>query len=78
MSKSKLKHSLASPVSVQHEDWRSRTVLTLDEVREILRISRPNAYKMAATGKLPSFKIGTAIRIRVRDVAAIIDGKAAA
>ncbi len=59
-------------------DWRSREVLTLDQAREILHLSRPGAYKMVATGKLPSFKIGAAIRIRSRDLIRIIDGKVAA
>ena len=75
MSKAKTKRSLASPVGVQHDDWRKRLVLTIDEVREILRVSQPHAYRIVAKSHLPSFKVGGAIRIRVSDVVRLIDGQ---
>lgn len=40
-----------------------KLLLRIDEITEILGISRSQAYKMVAAGEIPSLKIGKAIRI---------------
>jgi excisionase family DNA binding protein len=36
--------------------------LTADELAEILAVSKITIYKMAKAGRVPSFRIGTAVR----------------
>jgi len=39
------------------------TLLTMDEVKKILRIGTNKAYEMVAQKKIPSIKIGNKIRV---------------
>lgn len=55
-------------------DWRKRPAQTVPAVCAILNISRAHAYAAIASGKIPSFKVGDAIRVRTRDIVRIIDG----
>ena len=39
------------------------TLLTMDEVKKILRIGTNKAYEMVAQKKIPSIKLGSKIRV---------------
>jgi excisionase family DNA binding protein len=39
-------------------------LLTVEEVARLLRISRGKAYSLAATGELPTVKMGRSVRVR--------------
>jgi excisionase family DNA binding protein len=43
--------------------------LNVQQVAELLGISKKKVYQMAATGKLPSFRIGKAVRFDAQDLA---------
>lgn len=42
----------------------SNDILTIREVAEYLKINEKTAYRLAAEGKLPGFKVGGAWRFR--------------
>lgn len=48
-------------------------LLTVDEAATFLRISRAKAYQMAATGELPTVRMGRSVRIRRDKLAAFLD-----
>jgi excisionase family DNA binding protein len=41
---------------------RSRGALTAKELAEMLNVSKGTIFKLAAAGRIPSFRIGTAVR----------------
>jgi len=43
-------------------------ILTLKEVAEYLKLAEKTAYKLAAAGKLPGFKVGGSWRFQKEDV----------
>ena len=43
-------------------------ILTLKEVAEYLKLAEKTAYRLAAEGKLPGFKVGGSWRFRKVDV----------
>jgi excisionase family DNA binding protein len=43
-------------------------ILTLREVAAYLKLAEKTAYKLAADGKLPGFKVGGSWRFKARDV----------
>jgi excisionase family DNA binding protein len=43
---------------------REYEVLTVKEVSEMLRVTKPTLYKLVKTGKIPSFRIGSDWRFR--------------
>jgi excisionase family DNA binding protein len=45
-----------------------------NEVAQFLAVSRITVYKMAKAGRLPSFRVGTAVRFDPRAVAAWLRG----
>ena len=49
------------------------TILTLKEVAEYLKLAEKTAYRLAADGKLPGFKVGGSWRFKQQDVAAWIE-----
>ena len=43
-------------------------ILTLKEVAEYLKLTEKTAYRLAAEGKLPGFKVGGSWRFRQSDI----------
>tara|TARA_R110002072_G_scaffold301491_5_gene481366 strand:- start:2420 stop:2596 length:177 start_codon:yes stop_codon:yes gene_type:complete len=43
-------------------------ILTLKEVAAYLKLAEKTAYKLAAAGKLPGFKVGGSWRFRREDI----------
>lgn len=43
-------------------------ILTLKEVAEYLKLAEKTAYKLAAEGKLPGFKVGGSWRFKTEDI----------
>lgn len=52
-------------------------VMTLPEVAKYLRLAEKTAYRLAAEGKLPGFKVGGSWRFLSADIEARIDRKKA-
>lgn len=50
-------------------------LLTVDETATALRVSTQFVYRHAHDGDLPSVRVGTSVRIKVKTVRAIIDGE---
>jgi len=48
-------------------------ILTLREVAAYLKLAEKTAYKLAAEGKLPGFKVGGSWRFRREDIECWID-----
>jgi len=48
-------------------------ILTLKEVAVYLKLAEKTAYRLAAEGKLPGFKVGGSWRFKQEDVAAWIE-----
>ena len=43
-------------------------ILTLKEVAEYLKLAEKTAYRLAAEGKLPGFKVGGSWRFKQEDI----------
>lgn len=43
-------------------------ILTLKEVAIYLKLAEKTAYKLAAAGKLPGFKVGGSWRFKLKDI----------
>lgn len=48
-------------------------ILTLKEVAAYLKLAEKTAYKLAAEGKLPGFKVGGSWRFKESDIEAWIE-----
>ncbi|REL34048.1 methylation-associated defense system helix-turn-helix domain-containing protein MAD1 [Thalassotalea euphylliae] len=46
----------------------SDEIFTLKELAEYLKLTEKTAYRLAAEGKLPGFKVGGSWRFRLKDV----------
>lgn len=51
----------------------SDEILTLKELAEYLKLTEKTAYRLAAEGKLPGFKVGGSWRFRTGDIEAWIN-----
>ncbi|MDO3384925.1 helix-turn-helix domain-containing protein [Gilvimarinus sp. SDUM040013] len=51
----------------------SDQILTLKEVADYLKLAEKTAYRLAAEGKLPGFKVGGSWRFKCQDVEAWIE-----
>jgi excisionase family DNA binding protein len=47
----------------------SDQILTIREVAELLKINEKTAYKLAAAGKIPGFKVGGSWRFERQEIA---------
>ncbi len=52
----------------------SNDILTIREVAEYLKINEKTAYRLAAEGKLPGFKVGGAWRFRRDEIEKLTKG----
>jgi len=50
-------------------------ILTLKEVAEYLKLAEKTAYRLAAEGKLPGFKVGGSWRFQKADIKTWIDAQ---
>ena len=50
-------------------------ILTLKEVAEYLKLAEKTAYRLAAEGKLPGFKVGGTWRFQKADIKKWIDAQ---
>ena len=50
-------------------------ILTLKEVAAYLKLAEKTAYKLAAEGKLPGFKVGGSWRFKAEDIERWIEEK---
>ena len=50
-------------------------ILTLKEVAEYLKLAEKTAYRLAAEGKLPGFKVGGSWRFKESDIESWIEQK---
>lgn len=50
-------------------------ILTLKEIAEYLKLTEKTAYRLAAEGKLPGFKVGGSWRFKLADIEAWIEIK---
>ncbi len=50
-------------------------ILTLKEVAKYLKLAEKTAYKLAAEGKLPGFKVGGSWRFKQSDIESWIEDK---
>lgn len=48
-------------------------ILTLKEVAQFLKLAEKTAYRLAAEGKLPGFKVGGSWRFKREDVSSWIE-----
>lgn len=48
-------------------------IMTLKEVAEYLRLAEKTAYRLAAEGKLPGFKVGGSWRFKKEDIESWIE-----
>ena len=55
-----------------------RKTLTVDEVAEILRISRNSAYEGVKNGQIPSFRVGKRILVPAVGIERMLNGTEAA
>lgn len=56
------------PYSLVMGETMSDEILTLKEVAEYLKLAEKTAYRLAAEGKLPGFKVGGSWRFKREDV----------
>ena len=50
-------------------------IMTIKEVAAYLKLTEKTAYRLAAEGKIPGFKVGGAWRFRRREIEKWIDGQ---
>jgi excisionase family DNA binding protein len=50
-------------------------ILTLKEVADYLKLAEKTAYRLAADGKLPGFKVGGSWRFKAADIERWIEDK---
>ena len=64
-----------SPIVMRAEDAMTDQILTLKEVAAYLKLAEKTAYKLAAEGKLPGFKVGGSWRFKTEDIDRWIEEK---
>ncbi|HEV8565353.1 MAG TPA: helix-turn-helix domain-containing protein [Actinomycetota bacterium] len=50
-------------------------LLTVNEVADLLRVSRMTVYRLIKQGDLPSFRVGRGYRLREEDVHSYLNGR---
>lgn len=63
------------PTTFKVAEIMAEDILTLKEVAEYLKLAEKTAYKLAAEGKLPGFKVGGSWRFKAIDIDKWIEEK---
>lgn len=50
-------------------------IMTLKEVADYLKLAEKTAYRLAAEGKLPGFKVGGSWRFKTKDIEGWIENQ---
>ncbi len=53
---------------IRYYVWMNDEILTLKEVAEYLKLAEKTAYRLAAEGKIPGFKVGGSWRFQKADI----------
>lgn len=53
---------------VRNEPFTEARLLTVNEVADLLRVSRMTVYRLIKTGELPALRVGRSYRLREEDV----------
>ena len=57
-----------NPPIVRREPFTEARLLTVNEVAELLRVSRMTVYRLIKTGEMPALRVGRNYRLREEDV----------
>jgi excisionase family DNA binding protein len=57
-----------NPANVRREPFTEARLLTVNEVAELLRVSRMTVYRLIKTGEMPALRVGRNYRLREEDV----------
>lgn len=61
--------------NIQAKEAMTDEILTLKEVAEYLKLAEKTAYRLAAEGKLPGFKVGGSWRFKRKDIEVWIENR---
>jgi excisionase family DNA binding protein len=53
---------------VKKEPFTEARLLTVNEVADLLRVSRMTVYRLIKTGEMPALRVGRSYRLREEDV----------
>ncbi len=59
---------LQSAQHMRREPFTEARLLTVNEVAELLRVSRMTVYRLIKTGEMPALRVGRNYRLREEDV----------
>jgi excisionase family DNA binding protein len=57
-----------NPAIVKREPFTEARLKTVNEVADLLRVSRMTVYRMIKTGEMPAVRVGRSYRLRSEDV----------
>jgi excisionase family DNA binding protein len=57
-----------NPAIVRNEPFTEARLLTVNEVADLLRVSRMTVYRLIKNGELPALRVGRSYRLREEDV----------
>jgi excisionase family DNA binding protein len=57
-----------NPPIVRREPFTEARLLTVNEVADLLRVSRMTVYRLIKTGEMPALRVGRSYRLREEDV----------
>ena len=57
-----------NPAIVRNEPFTEARLLTVNEVADLLRVSRMTVYRLIKTGEMPALRVGRSYRLREEDV----------
>jgi excisionase family DNA binding protein len=61
---------IPTPITLAEQIEQTGHALTADELAQLLNVSRVTVFKLAKTGRIPSFRIGTCVRFDPCTIAA--------
>ena len=57
-----------NPAIVRKEPFTEARLLTVNEVADLLRVSRMTVYRLIKTGEMSAFRVGRGYRLREEDI----------